>query len=181
MIRARVYTVRISTKLHGTHIPVVVTYGLEERRIVLHGLDLKNLPVMLACIQIPVFALRQDDLLLIVPEFQGRCVGGALQILCADLPAEDASLTPILCLDTEGDLIKDELCLFLPVHGAESLNLQLAENITGRLDIAIVVLLEVRENLGDTGTLNLDENLALGDRSQGLDNLDLPVNVRYIA
>lgn len=181
MIRARVYAASISKQLHEMHISMVLTYSLEERWIVLHGLDLKNFPVMLACVQIPVLALRQDDLLLVVSQFQGRCVCGTLQVLCADLPAEDASLTPILCLDTEGDLIKYELCLLLSIHRSKSLNLQLAEDITGRLDIAIVVLLEVRENLGDTGTLDLDEDLALGDCSQGLDDLDLPVNVRYIA
>lgn len=44
-----------------------------------------------------------------------------------------------------------------------------------------MVFLQVGEDLGDAGTLNLDEDLALGDCTQGLDDLDFSVYAGDVA
>lgn len=146
----------------------------------MHRGYIENLSVVLARIQIPVLALGQDDLLLVVSQFQRRCVVSALKVLGADLPAKNACLSPILSRYAQSNLVEDELGLLLSVHGTERLHLQLAQYVTGSLDITIVVLLQVGQNLGDAGTLNLNEYLALGDCAQGLDDLDLSVDIRDI-
>lgn len=156
-------------------------YGLEESGVLFDRGNVKHLSVVLACIQVSVLTLGQDDLLLVVPEFQGSCVLGALEVFGADLPAEDARLRPVLGLYAESNLVEDELGLLLPVHGTKRLHLQLAQYVASGLDIAIVVLLQIRENLGDAGTLDLDKDFALGDCAQGFDDLDLPVDAGNVA
>lgn len=47
----------------------IATYGLEEVGVLLHRGNVEDLSVVLARIQIPVLALGQDDLLLVVSEF----------------------------------------------------------------------------------------------------------------
>lgn len=47
----------------------IETYGLEEVGVLLHRGNVEDLSVVLARIQIPVLALGQDDLLLVVSEF----------------------------------------------------------------------------------------------------------------
>lgn len=136
---------------------------------------------MFACVQVPVFALGQDDLLLEISEFQMRRIRGALQVLGADLPGENAGLCPVLGLDAEAHLVQDKFCLLFAIHGTKSLDLQLAQDLTGRLDVAIMVLLQIRKYLGDAGTLDLDKDLTLGHCPQGLDDLNLPVDVGNVA
>jgi hypothetical protein len=158
-----------------------VSYSLEKVWVLLNRRNLQNLSVMFACIQVPVFALGQDDLLLEIPEFQMRRVRGVLQILGANLPGENTSLCPILGLNAEGDLVQNELCLLFAIHGTECLDLQLAQDLTGRLDVTIMILLQIRQYLGNTGTLNLDKDLALCHCSQGLDDLNFSINVGNFA
>lgn len=131
---------------------------------------------MLARIQIPVFALGEGDLLLVVSQFERCGVLGALEVLGADLSAEDARLRPVLGVYAEANLVEYELGLLFAVHGAEGLDLQLAEDVTGGLDIAIVVFFQIRQNLGDSGTLDLDEDLSLCDGAQGFDDLNFSVD-----
>ena len=108
---------------------------------------------MLANIEVLVIVLGQDDLLLVVLEFQvgdiiflliwyllASCLlllplfslllellfsllGLAREIPRADLSAQDTGLGPIASLDAETDLCQDKLDLFPPLHGAERLNL----------------------------------------------------------
>jgi len=150
---------------------------------------------MLACIQILVIVLRQGDLLLIVLQLEIRNIildrlwnifslcpllltlfllllqlflglfGLSRQIFRADLPAEDASLRPVIFLYAKRNLCQDEFGLLSPLHRPESLNLQLAQNFFCRLQIALL-LLDVREDLCNTSSLDFDKYLAFSDRSQ---------------
>lgn len=180
-MRARVCRQRVRIRSVLSKGDRITTYGLEKSGILLDCGNVKDLSVVLARIQVPVFALGQNDLLLVVPQFQRRRVLGALKVLGADLPAEYSRLRPILRLYAESNLVKDELGLLLPVHGPKCLHLQLTQNVASGFHIAVVILLQVGEDLGDAGALDFDKDLALGDCAQGLDDLNLPVNARDVA
>lgn len=90
-------------------------------------------------------------------------------------------MSPVLGLYAEADLVKDELGLLFAVHGAKCLHLQLTENVAGRFDVAIVILLQVGQDLGDAGALDLNKDLSLCHCTQGLDDLDFSVDARDFA
>lgn len=71
---------------------------------------------MFTCVQVTVLALCQNDLLLVVPQLQGRRIASALEVFGANLSGEDTGLRPVLGLNAKADLIQNEFCLFLPVH-----------------------------------------------------------------
>ena len=182
------------------------TYRAKLGRILLDRLCIQNLSVVLANIKVLVLMLGKDDLLLVVSQLQVGCViwlllghllaAGLLlltflllllellgrllrlsgEVSCADLAAQDAGLSPIFALNAESDLSEDELGLFSSVHRPKGLNLELAKDLGGGLEIALL-LLDVGEDLGDAGTLDFDKDLALCHCSQGLDNGKLGLEV----
>ncbi|CRK22838.1 hypothetical protein BN1708_013510 [Verticillium longisporum] len=111
----------------------------------------------------------QEVMLLVVVGCEDDKVNDALENLetelaipGADLPAQNASLGPVSALDAQGDLRKDELCLFSPVHGTKRFHLQFAQNLCRGLEVALF-LLDIGQNLGNARALDFDEDLALGD------------------
>lgn len=115
-------------------------------------------------------------LLELLVQLLGRLLGPPRQVLCADLAAEDAGLVPVGALDAQGDLGEDELGLFAAVHGPKRLDLQLAQDVGGGAQVALL-LLDVRQHLGDARALHLDKDLALGHGAQRLDDRQLGLEV----
>jgi hypothetical protein len=130
-------------------------------------------------------------LLLVLLELLGRLLRPPRKVACADLPAEDAGLCPVSLLYAQRNLLQDELGLFSPGHGTERLDLELAEDVRRRIDVALL-LLDVRQYTGDARSLDFDEDLcvsatqlrltcvgaaclALGDCPQRLDDGQLGV------
>ena len=118
-------------------------------------------------------------LLLLLVELLWCLFGFPGEVAGADLAAEDAGLCPVAVLDAELDLGEDELGLLAAVHGPEGLDLELAEGLGGALEVALL-LLDVGEDLGDAGALDLDEDLALGHGAQGLDDGQLGLEGRCL-
>ena len=186
------------------------TYRSELLRVLLHSLRVQHLPVVLAYVQVLGLVLGQDDLLLVVPQLEvcdvvlldlghvfaagplllpllqlllellGRLLGLAREVLGADLAAQDAGLGPVAHLDAQRHLGEDELDLLATLHGAERLDLQLAQHVGGGLEVALL-LLDVGQDLGDAGALHLDEDLALGHDAQRLDDGQLRLQVWGLA
>jgi len=178
--------------------------------VFLDRLRVQDLPVVLAHVQVLVLVLGQDDLLLVVAQLQvrhvvlldlgdllapvqlllpllgllvqllGRLGGPPRQVLGADLPAQDARLRPVAALDAQRHLGQDELGLLPPLHGPERLDLQLAQDVGRRLEVALL-LLDVGQDLGDARPLDLDEDLALRHRPQRLDHRQLRLQVGRLA
>ena len=164
---------------------------------------------MFTNVQVPVVVLGQDYLLLVIGELEVRDIilldlGHLLasvyllltllllllellrcllwppgQVLRTDLPAQNAGLRPVSTLDTELDLGEDELRLFSPLHGAERLDLQLAEDVGRSLEVALL-LLDIGQDFGDSRSLDLDKDLALRHRPECLDNRKLRLQVRRV-
>jgi hypothetical protein len=97
-------------------------------------------------------------LLLILLQLLGRLLRPALEVACANLPAQDAGLCPIALLYAQRNLLQDELGLLSSGHGAECLHLKLAQDVCGRVDVALF-LLDVGQYSGDAGALDFDEDL----------------------
>lgn len=115
-------------------------------------------------------------LLELLVQLLGRLLGPPRQVLCADLAAEDAGLVPVGALDAQGNLGEDELGLFAAVHGPKRLDLQLAQDVGGGAQVALL-LLDVRQHLGDARALHLDKDLALGHGAQRLDDRQLGLEI----
>jgi hypothetical protein len=56
--------------------------------------------------------------------------------------------------------LQDELGLLTTGHGSKRLDLELAEDVGGCLDVALL-LLDVGQYAGDAGSLDLDEDLGM--------------------
>ena len=164
---------------------------------------------MLAGLEVLVLVLGQRDLLLVVGQLQvgsvvlldlghllaalplllaslglllqllGRLLGFPRQVAGADLAAQNGGLCPVVVLDAESHLCEDELGLLPSLHGAKRLDLQLAQNFHGRLLVALL-LLDVRQDAGHAGALDLDEDLAFGHGAQRLDDGELSLQVRGV-
>lgn len=78
---------------------------------------------------------------------------------------------------THAHLLEQELDLFSFLHRAVGLHLQLLE-YTGRLVDVVLVLADRRQLSGETRSLVLHVDLALGDRAQRVDELQLDGHVR---
>jgi len=85
-------------------------------------------------------------------------------------------LRPVSALNAQCNLGEDEFRLLSSVHGTKGLDLQLAENLCGSLEVTLL-LLDVGEDLGHAGPLNLDKDLALGYCPQRLDHRKLGLEI----
>lgn len=134
----------------GTNTPQLVLIIQNHLRII-------DGAIVLARIQILAILLRQLNLLIIELELQvGHIV--VLNVLCRDLAGQDSSLCPVALLYAKLHLLENKVRLLPPVHGAEGLDLELAED-AGRAGEVALGFLDVREDAGDAGTFDFDENL----------------------
>lgn len=97
-------------------------------------------------------------LLLVLLQLLGCLLRPALEVACADLPAQNTGLCPIALLYAQRNLLEDELGLLSSGHGAESLDLELAQDVCGRVNVALL-LLDVGQYPGDASALDFDEDL----------------------
>ena len=125
---------------------------------------------MLAGLEVLVLVLGQRDLLLVVGQLQvrrvvlldlghllaalplllaglglllqllGRLLGFPRQVAGADLAAQDGGLGPVAVCHAQVDLGEDELGLFAARHAAKRLDLQLAQNVGGGIDVSLALL-----------------------------------------
>jgi len=82
----------------------------------------------------------------------------AVEIPLVDLADEDRSLCPVPTLDTQSNLLQDELRLFPPCHRSKGLHLQLAQDISRRIKITLR-LFDVRKDSGYASALDFHEDL----------------------
>ena len=185
------------------------TYRPQLLGILLDRLGIQHLSVVLAHVEVLGIVLGQDDLLLVVAQLEvrhvvllllghlltagllfialfllllqllGRLLGPPRQVPRADLAAQDAGLRPVAALDAQRHLGQDELGLLAPVHRAKRLDLQLAQDVSGRLEVALL-LLDVRQDLGHARPLHLDKDLALGHGAQRLNHRQLRLEARRL-
>ena len=99
-------------------------------------------------------------LLLFLLELFGGFGGFSGKVFGADLAAEDTCLCPVAAFDAKGYLGEDEFCLLAAFHRAKGFDLELAEDVGGGGEVALV-LFHVGEDAGDTGSFDFDEYLRM--------------------
>jgi hypothetical protein len=97
-------------------------------------------------------------LLLVLRQLLGGLLRPALEVFLANLPAQDARLCPLALLYAKCYLLEDEFGLLSSGHGAERLYLELAEDVCGGVDVALL-LLDVGQYPGNASALNFDKDL----------------------
>jgi len=128
----------------------VVLAGIEVLVIVLGQGDLLLVVTQLQICDI-VFGLNRSivgttfllflfTLLALLLQLLGRLLWLAGKVTGADLAAQDAGLCPIALCNAECNLLQNELGLFAACHGTEGLDLQLAQNVGGGVDVSLALL-----------------------------------------
>ena len=99
-------------------------------------------------------------LFLVLLQLLGCLLRSPRKVLGADLPAQNACLCPVALLYAKRNLLQDELGLLSSGHRAEGLDLELAEDVRRRGDVALF-LLDVGKYPRYAGPLDFDEDLPL--------------------
>lgn len=134
-----------------------IAYTLQLRRIFNHTRCAIHRPIVLANIDVFIFLLRQLDLLVVELELQVGYLN-IVEVLCRDLPRENRGLCEVTTLNTQLDLLQDEIRLFPSVHRPKGLDLEFTKDISCTGEVASG-LTNVREDTGYAGALDFDKDL----------------------
>ena len=148
---------------------LVVVIGEGDLLIVVTELEVGNIVVHLHRSLIrSTGLLALLRLLLQLLDFLGALLRLAVEVPLVDLTDQNGSLCPVSTLDTQANLLQDELRLFPPCHRSKGLHLQLAQDISCGIKVALR-LLDVRKDPGHAGSLDFNEDLVLLAASSGWD------------
>lgn len=134
-----------------------IAYALQLCRIFNHTRCAIHRSIVLANVDVFIILLRQLDLLVVELELQVRYLN-IVEVLCRDLPRENRGLCEVTTLNTQLDLLQDEICLFPPVHRPKGLDLELTKDVSCAREV-VSGLANVREDTGYAGALDFDEDL----------------------
>lgn len=135
-----------------------IAYTLQLCRIFNHTRCTIYRPIVLANINVFIILLRQLYLLVVELELQVRHLN-VVEVLGRDLPRENRGLCEVTTLDTQLDLLQDEIRLFPPVHRPKGLDLKLTKDVGCTCEVTSG-LAHVREDTGYTGALDFDKDLS---------------------
>ena len=79
-------------------------------------------------------------LLALLLQLLRRLLWLARKVASADLAAQDAGLCPVTLCDAECNLFQNKFGLLAACHGTKSLDLQLAQNVGGGIDVSLALL-----------------------------------------